>query len=128
LERRQGRRTGRTRGGGMLTPAHFFPHGVPLHPVRRTAVIDWPAPRALSPRGRLRRGVPLRPPTRRRRTGLDPQRVAYLGSASKSLTPCCGSIRRFRRPRRARDRRAGGQQFYVNSIDQLTMADFIRCG
>src|ERR1700754_3764652 len=27
--------------GALLTPAHFFPHGVPLHPARRTAVIDW---------------------------------------------------------------------------------------
>ena len=25
----------------LLTPAHFFPHGVPLHPTRRNAVVDW---------------------------------------------------------------------------------------
>ena len=25
----------------LLTPAHHFPHGVPLHPARRAAVLDW---------------------------------------------------------------------------------------
>ena len=62
--------------------------------------------------------------------GLDPQRVAYLGSASKSLSP----VLRLGWMALPDDlvepviAAAGGQQFYVNSIDQLTMADFIRCG
>jgi GntR family transcriptional regulator/MocR family aminotransferase len=25
----------------LLTPAHHFPHGVPLHPSRRTALMNW---------------------------------------------------------------------------------------
>ncbi|GAA2914155.1 hypothetical protein GCM10020221_07320 [Streptomyces thioluteus] len=30
-------------GAVLLTPAHQFPTGVPLHPDRRTAVVDWAA-------------------------------------------------------------------------------------
>src|SRR6185312_1723192 len=72
----------------LLTPAHHFPHGVSLHPARRTAVLDW-AHRTdgylfeddydgefrydRQPIGAVQ--------------GLDPARVAYLGSASKSLSP-----------------------------------------
>ena len=62
--------------------------------------------------------------------GLDPQRVAYLGSASKSLSP----VLRLGWMALPDDlvepviAAAGGQQFYVNAIDQLTMADFIRSG
>jgi GntR family transcriptional regulator/MocR family aminotransferase len=115
----------------LLTPAHFFPHGVPLHPTRRTAVIEW-ARRAgryvleddydgefrydRQPVGALQ--------------GLDPQRVAYLGSASKSLSP----VLRLGWMALPDDlvepviAAAGGQQFYVNAIDQLTMADFITSG
>ena len=56
--------------------------------------------------------------------------MAYLGSASKSLSP----VLRLGWMALPDDlvepviAAAGGQQFYVNSIDQLTMADFIRCG
>ena len=62
--------------------------------------------------------------------GLDPQRVAYLGSASKSLSPAL-RLGWMALPDDLVEpviAAAGGQQFYVNSIDQLTMADFIRCG
>ena len=30
-----------TAAAALLTPAHHFPHGVPLHPARRKAVVDW---------------------------------------------------------------------------------------
>ena len=72
----------------LLTPAHHFPHGMPLHPARRTAVVDW-AQRTggylfeddydgefrydRQPVGAVQ--------------ALDPDRVVYLGSASKSLSP-----------------------------------------
>ena len=115
----------------LLTPAHFFPHGVPLHPARRTAVIDW---------ARRTRGYVLeddydgefrydRQPVGAVQ-GLDPRRVAYLGSASKSLSP----VLRLGWMALPDDlvepvlAAAGGQQFYVNAIDQLTMADFIAKG
>ena len=44
----------------------------------------------LRDRGRLRRRVPLRPPADRRMQGLDPARVALLGSVSKTLSPALG--------------------------------------
>ncbi len=72
----------------LLTPAHQFPTGVPLHPDRRAAVIDW---------ARAGGGLVLeddydgefrydRQPVGALQ-GLDPDRVAYLGTASKSLAP-----------------------------------------
>ncbi|MFH8560569.1 PLP-dependent aminotransferase family protein [Streptomyces sp. NPDC017988] len=91
----------------LLTPAHQFPIGSPLHPDRRAAVVDW---------ARREGGVileddydgefrydrqPVDPtpwelsksPVRYRKgqvgalQGLDPERVVYMGTASKSLAP-----------------------------------------
>ena len=62
--------------------------------------------------------------------GLDPQRVCYLGSASKSLSPAL-RLGWMALPDELVEPfidAAGGQQFYVNAIDQLTMADFISTG
>ena len=51
----------------LLTPAHQMPLGVPLAPDRRTAAVEWAREiRSSAHRGRLRRRVPLRPPTSRR--------------------------------------------------------------
>jgi len=72
----------------LLTPAHQYPTGVALHPDRRAAAIDW---------ARTSGGVLLeddydgefrydRQPVGALQ-GLDPQRVVYVGSASKSLAP-----------------------------------------
>ncbi|MEV0255910.1 PLP-dependent aminotransferase family protein [Streptomyces sp. NPDC050732] len=72
----------------LLTPAHQFPMGVPLHPDRRAAAVDW---------ARRAGGVILeddydgefrydRQPVGALQ-GLDPERVVYLGTASKSLAP-----------------------------------------
>jgi GntR family transcriptional regulator/MocR family aminotransferase len=115
----------------LLTPAHHFPHGVPLHPTRRTAVLDW-AQRTdgylleddydgefrydRQPVGSVQ--------------GLDPDRVVYLGSASKSLSPVL-RLGWMVLPEDLIDpaiAAMGGQQFYVNGIAQLTMADFISSG
>ena len=122
-------KTGAT--AALLTPAHHFPHGVPLHPARRTQAVNW-AVRTKSfvleddydgefrydrqPIGAVQ--------------GLDPDRVAYLGSASKSLSPVL-RLGWMVLPDNLIDpvlAAAGGQQFYVNAIDQLTMADFIESG
>jgi GntR family transcriptional regulator/MocR family aminotransferase len=115
----------------LITPAHQYPHGVPLHPSRRTAVLDWARRTGAyvieddydgefrydrQPVGALQ--------------GLDPNRVAYLGSTSKSLSPVL-RLGWMVLPGELIDdviTAAGGQQFYVNSIDQLTMADFLARG
>jgi GntR family transcriptional regulator/MocR family aminotransferase len=104
---------------------------VPLHATRRTALIDWAR--------RTRRYVLEddydgefrydRQPVGAVQ-GLDPQRVAYLGSASKSLSPAL-RLGWMALPDDLVEpviAAAGGQQFYVNAIDQLTMADFIAVG
>jgi GntR family transcriptional regulator/MocR family aminotransferase len=115
----------------LLTPAHFFPHGVPLHSDRRYALIEWARRTSRyvleddydgefrydrQPVGSVQ--------------GLDPQRVCYLGSASKSLSPAL-RLGWMALPDELVEPvidAAGGQQFYVNAIDQLTMADFISTG
>ncbi|BBZ02246.1 putative transcriptional regulator, GntR family protein [Mycolicibacterium chitae] len=115
----------------LLTPAHHYPHGVPLHPSRRSAVVDW-AQRAngfvleddydgefrydRQPVGALQ--------------SLAPQRVVYLGSPSKSLSPVL-RLGWMVVPAELTDRvlaAAGEQQWYVDGIAQLTMAEFIRNG
>lgn len=115
----------------LLTPAHHSPFGMPLHASRRTAVVDW-AQRTggyvfdddydgefrydRQPIGALQ---PLRP-----------DRVVYLGSASKSLSQAL-RLGWMVLPDNLIDAvvdAAGGQQFYVDAIAQLTMADFIGTG
>ncbi|WBP92853.1 PLP-dependent aminotransferase family protein [Mycolicibacterium neoaurum] len=115
----------------LLTPAHHFPHGVPLQSGRRSDVLDW-AHRTggyvweddydgefrydRQPVGSVQ--------------GLDPDRVVYLGSASKSLSPVL-RLGWMVLPADLVDpviAAMGGQQFYVNALSQLTMADFINSG
>ncbi len=115
----------------LLTPAHHNPHGMPLHPSRRTAVVEW-AQRTggyvidddydgefrydRQPVGALQ--------------ALSPDRVAYLGSTSKSLSQTL-RLGWMVLPDELVDPvidAAGGEQFYVDAIDQLTMADFIASG
>ena len=115
----------------LLTPAHHNPQGMPLHPSRRTAVVDW-AQRTggyvldddydgefrydRQPVGALQ--------------ALCPDRVAYLGSTSKSLAQTL-RLGWMALPDDLVDPvidAAGGEQFYVDAINQLTMADFITSG
>jgi GntR family transcriptional regulator/MocR family aminotransferase len=115
----------------LVTPAHHYPCGVTLHPTRRSALIEW-AERTRGyvfdddydgefrydrqPIGALQ--------------GLNPDRVAYLGSTSKSLSPVLrlGWMVVPDELIEAVLSAAGGQQFYVDAITQLTMADFISGG
>lgn len=72
----------------VLTPSHQFPTGASLHPQRRTAAIEW---------ARRRDGLIVEDDYdgefRYDRTpvgalqSLDPDRVLYVGSVSKSLSP-----------------------------------------
>jgi GntR family transcriptional regulator/MocR family aminotransferase len=123
----------RLRGVGavLLTPAHQYPTGVPLHPDRRAAAVDW-ARRTdalileddydgefrydRQPVGALQ--------------GLDPERVVYFGSVSKSLAPAL----RLGWMVLPHDLiplivAAKGHGDYMSSaIEQLTLADFIASG
>jgi GntR family transcriptional regulator/MocR family aminotransferase len=115
----------------LLTPAHHNPQGMPLHPSRRTAVVEW-AQRTggyvldddydgefrydRQPIGALQ--------------ALCPDRVAYMGSASKSLaqTLRLGWMALPDELVGPVIDAAGGEQFYVDVINQLTMAEFISGG
>jgi GntR family transcriptional regulator/MocR family aminotransferase len=115
----------------LLTPAHHNPWGMPLHPSRRTAVIEW-AQRTggyvldddydgefrydRQPVGALQ--------------ALCPNRVAYMGSTSKSLAQTL-RLGWIALPEELIDpvlEAQGGMQFYVDAISQLTMADLITSG
>ncbi|MFF3288129.1 PLP-dependent aminotransferase family protein [Streptomyces sp. NPDC003023] len=134
-----GRRGGEAAVGGglrgvgavLMTPAHQFPLGMPLHPDRRAAVVDW---------ARRTGGVILeddydgefrydRQPVGALQ-GLDPERVVYLGTASKSLAPglrlawmvlpqeLVGEVLEAK----------GDVDWVSSALDQLTLAEFIASG
>ncbi|MFI5627934.1 PLP-dependent aminotransferase family protein [Streptomyces sp. NPDC051664] len=115
----------------LLTPAHQFPTGGPLHPERRTAVVDW---------ARTRGGLVLeddydgefrydREPVGAVQ-GLGPDRVVHLGSVSKSLSPAIrlgwmvlpehlvGAVLAAK----------GEREGWASVLDQLAFADFIESG
>ncbi|MFE6827474.1 PLP-dependent aminotransferase family protein [Streptomyces sp. NPDC057690] len=117
--------------GVLLTPAHQFPTGGPLHASRRTAVIDW---------ARARGGVLLeddydgefrydRKPVGAVQ-GLDPERVIYLGSVSKSLSPAL-RLGWMVLPERYVDgvlAAKGEREAWASTLDQLSLADLIASG
>ncbi|WP_369182142.1 PLP-dependent aminotransferase family protein [Streptomyces sp. Y1] len=115
----------------LLTPAHQFPTGGPLHAARRAAVIDW---------ARGRGGLVLeddydgefrydRQPVGALQ-GLDPERVVYLGSASKSLSPAL-RLGWMVLPDHLVDRvlaAKGEREGWASALDQLTLAEFLASG
>ncbi|GGV84684.1 GntR family transcriptional regulator [Streptomyces gelaticus] len=131
-----GARTGELaglRGAGavLMTPAHQFPTGVPLHPDRRAAAVDW---------ARGTGGLILeddydgefrydRQPVGALQ-GLDPERVVHLGTTSKSLAPglrlgwmvlpesLVGEVSEAK----------GLSDWSSSALDQLTLAEFIASG
>ncbi|MFB7932349.1 PLP-dependent aminotransferase family protein [Streptomyces sp. NPDC056039] len=123
-------RLGRERGA-LLTPAHQFPTGGPLHPARRAAVIDW---------ARARGGLVLeddydgefrydRRPVGAVQ-GLDPEHVIHIGSVSKSLSPAVRLGWMVLPERYVGDVLAvkGEREAWVSVLDQLSLADFIVSG
>ncbi|MEU9183388.1 PLP-dependent aminotransferase family protein [Streptomyces sp. NPDC048484] len=115
----------------LLTPAHQFPTGGPLHPARRAAVIDW---------ARARGGVILeddydgefrydRKPVGALQ-GLDPERVIHIGSVSKSLSPALRLGWMVLPERYVEDVLAakGEREAWASVLDQLTLADFVESG
>lgn len=117
--------------GVLLTPAHQFPTGGPLHPERRSAVIDW---------ARARGGVVLeddydgefrydRKPVGAVQ-GLDPEHVIFIGSVSKSLSPAVRLGWMVLPERYVDDVLAakGEREAWASVLDQLGLADFIVSG
>ncbi|MEU9305195.1 PLP-dependent aminotransferase family protein [Streptomyces sp. NPDC048269] len=118
-------------GAVLLTPAHQFPTGAALTPARRAAAVDW---------ARTTGGLILeddydgefrydRQPVGALQ-GLDPDRVVYLGTASKSLAPGLrmgwmvvppGLVDEVLAVKGMSDRTSG-------ALDQLTLAEFITSG
>ncbi|QKV94443.1 PLP-dependent aminotransferase family protein [Streptomyces sp. NA02950] len=115
----------------LLTPAHQFPTGVSLDPDRRAEVVDWAARTGglvleddydgefrydRQPVGALQ--------------GLDPERVVYLGTASKSLAPAL-RIAWMVVPDHLMDALLalkGAGEWQSGVLDQLTLAEFIDSG
>ncbi|MFI7411595.1 PLP-dependent aminotransferase family protein [Streptomyces sp. NPDC049627] len=115
----------------LLTPAHQFPTGGPLHPERRAALIDW---------ARARGGVVLeddydgefrydRKPVGAVQ-GLDPDRVIFIGSVSKSLSPAVRLGWMVLPERYVDDVLAakGEREAWASVLDQLSLADLIASG
>lgn len=118
-------------GAVLLTPAHQFPTGAALTPVRRAAAVDW---------ARSTGGLVLeddydgefrydRQPVGALQ-GLDPDRVVYMGTASKSLAPGlrmgwmvvpAGLLDEVLAAK-------GRDDWSSGALDQLTLAEFIRSG
>ncbi|MEU8528204.1 PLP-dependent aminotransferase family protein, partial [Streptomyces sp. NPDC048629] len=118
-------------GAVLMTPAHQFPLGGALHPDRRAAAVDW---------ARTTGGLVLEDDYDgefrydRQQVGalqgLDPERVVYLGTASKSLAPALrlawmvlpealvGEVAAAKGP----------VDWHCGALDQLTFADFLASG
>ncbi|HEY0237399.1 MAG TPA: PLP-dependent aminotransferase family protein [Friedmanniella sp.] len=114
----------------LLTPAHQFPLGVALGPARRTAVLDWARRRGAvvledDYDGELRYD---RAPVGALQ-GLDPDLVAYAGTASKALAPAVGLAWAALPPAlvgpvsELKERTAG-----TGVLEQLSMAELLRSG
>ncbi|WP_328731664.1 PLP-dependent aminotransferase family protein [Streptomyces caniferus] len=115
----------------LLTPAHQFPTGVPLHPDRRAAAVNW---------ARATGGFILeddydgefrydRQPVGALQ-GLDSEHVVYLGTASKSLAPAL-RLAWMVLPDRLVDQvlalKSTGE-WQSGALDQLTLAEFLSSG
>jgi len=115
----------------LLTPAHQFPTGGPLAPERRVAAVDW---------ARAHRGIVVeddydgefrydRQPVGAVQ-GMDPERVVYIGSVSKSLSPAI-RLGWMVLPEHLVENvlaAKGLREAWAGVTDQLTLADFIEGG
>ncbi|MDP9843882.1 PLP-dependent aminotransferase family protein [Streptosporangium lutulentum] len=118
-------------GAVLMTPAHQFPTGVALRSDRRTAAVDW---------ARATGGLILeddydgefrydRQPVGALQ-GLDPERVVYFGTASKSLAPGLRLGWMVLPEELVPEILAAKRHFdYMSSaLEQLTLAEFIASG
>ncbi|WP_326557513.1 MocR-like pyridoxine biosynthesis transcription factor PdxR [Micromonospora sp. NBC_01796] len=117
-------------GAVLVTPAHQYPTGVALGPDRRLAAVDW---------ARATGGLILeddydgefrydRQPVGALQ-GLDPERVVYFGTASKSLAPGL-RLAWMVLPEELVPEvvAAKGQVDWASGLEQLTLAEFISSG
>ncbi|MEV0945222.1 PLP-dependent aminotransferase family protein [Rhodococcus sp. NPDC049939] len=123
--------SGRHLSAALLTPAHQFPMGGPLHPSRRTAFVEW---------ARTTGGIVIeddydgefrydRQPVGALQ-GLAPDQVVYLGTATKTLSPAI-RVGWMVMPEHLIDGILAVKGIYerwVSATDQLTLADFIESG
>ncbi|BBJ47327.1 GntR family transcriptional regulator [Streptomyces antimycoticus] len=118
-------------GAVLMTPAHQYPTGVALRPDRRAAAVDW---------ARSTGGLILeddydgefrydREPVGALQ-GLDPERVVYCGSASKSLAPGVRLGWMVLPEGLVPDIMAakGHGDYMSSALEQLTLAEFIKSG
>ncbi|MCX5194875.1 PLP-dependent aminotransferase family protein [Streptomyces sp. NBC_00249] len=118
-------------GAVLLTPAHQFPTGVALTPQRRAAAVDW---------ARSSGGLILeddydgefrydRQPVGALQ-GLDPDRVVYLGTASKSLAPGLRMGWMVLPPDLVDEvlEAKGRIDWTSSAVEQLTLAEFLTSG
>ncbi|MGR8010877.1 MocR-like pyridoxine biosynthesis transcription factor PdxR [Streptomyces hypolithicus] len=115
----------------LLTPAHQFPTGGPLHAQRRAAAVDW---------ARATGGLVVeddydgefrydRQPVGAVQ-GLDPEHVVLIGSVSKALSPTL-RIGWMVLPERLLDdvvAAKGEREQWSSATEQLTLADFLMSG
>ncbi|MFD8007718.1 MocR-like pyridoxine biosynthesis transcription factor PdxR [Streptomyces mirabilis] len=118
-------------GAVLLTPAHQYPTGVALCPERRTAAVEWACATGglileddydgefrydRQPVGALQ--------------GLDPERVVYFGSVSKSLAPGVrlGWIVLPEELVSEIVTAKGHGDYMTSALEQLTLAEFIASG
>ncbi|MHB9848189.1 PLP-dependent aminotransferase family protein [Streptomyces krungchingensis] len=118
-------------GAVLMTPAHQYPTGVALRPDRRTAAVEW---------ARSTGGFVLeddydgefrydRQPVGALQ-GLDPDRVVYFGSASKSLAPGIRLGWMVLPQELVPDIVAakGFGDYMSSALEQLTLAEFLTSG
>ncbi|MFD9006534.1 PLP-dependent aminotransferase family protein [Streptomyces sp. NPDC059582] len=118
-------------GAVLLTPAHQYPTGAALRPDRRVAAVDW---------ARATGGLLLeddydgefrydRQPVGALQ-GLDPDRVVYFGSVSKSLAPGV-RLGWMVLPEELIPQIAAAKDhgdYMSSALEQLTLAEFISSG
>jgi GntR family transcriptional regulator/MocR family aminotransferase len=117
-------------GAVLLTPAHQYPTGVELRPERRAAVVNW---------ARVTGGLILEDDydgefrydrqTVGALQGLDPDRVVYFGSVSKSLAPGL-RLAWMVLPKDLVPEITEAKGFvdWSSALEQLTLAEFISSG